>query len=134
MSAPMLSAAPARRDSLSLLSALQREARLVDFLQESIAAYSDAQIGAAVRDVHRDAAAVLERMLALRPVMSEAEGTTVEVRADAAQVRLVGNVTGNPPYRGTLRHGGWQATKLELPSWTGNEAAARIVAPAEVEL
>ena len=128
---------PARSDALNLLAALQREARLVDFLKETISAYTDAQIGAAVRDVHRDASAALERMLALRPVSDEAEGSSIEVppATDAARIRLVGNVSGNPPFRGALRHAGWQATRLDLPEWTGSDAsAARIIAPAEVEL
>lgn len=126
----------ARNDALNLLSVLQRESRLIDFLKESITAYSDAQIGAAVRDVHRDAASALERIAALRPVMTEEEGSRVEVPAgsDAARVRLVGNVTGQPPFRGVLRHAGWQATKLELPEWTGNSQSSRVIAPAEVEL
>ena len=127
---------PVRSDALSLLAVLQREGRIVDFLKESITAYSDAQIGAAVRDVHRDASAALQRLLELQPVMPEAEGSTVEVPAgtDAARVRLLGNVAGQPPYRGILRHAGWQATKVELPEWTGNAQSARVVAPAEVEL
>jgi hypothetical protein len=128
--------APARSDAITLLSVLQREARLVDFLKEDVAGYSNEQIGAAVRDVHRDAAGVLERMFSLQPVMSQSEGASVEVPAgsDAARVRLVGNVTGNPPFRGTLRHAGWEATKVQLPEWNGSTASARVVAPAEVEL
>jgi hypothetical protein len=125
-----------RSEALTLLAVLQREARLVDFLKENIAPYEDAQVGAAVRDVHRDAAAALERIFTLRPVMTETEGAAVTVAtgADAARVRLTGNVTGQPPFRGTLRHQGWEAEKVQLPEWTGSTAAARVVAPAEVEL
>ena len=128
--------APARSEALTLLSVLQREARLVDFLKEDIAGYANDQIGAAVRDIHRDAAGVLSRLFDLKPVMTEAEGSSVAVPAgtDAARVRLVGNVAGSPPFRGTLRHGGWEATRVELPSWTGAEASAKVVAPAEVEV
>ena len=68
-------------EAITLLAALQREARFVDFIQESLAGYSDAQIGAAARDVHRDCGAVLERMFALRPAVAEEEGTEVEVPA-----------------------------------------------------
>jgi hypothetical protein len=126
----------ARSEALTLLAVLQREARLVDFLQENISGYSNEQIGAAVRDVHRDAAGALSRMFALQPVMTESEGASVEVPSgsDAARVRLVGNVSGNPPYRGTLRHAGWEATKAQLPEWAGSPTTARVVAPAEVEL
>ena len=134
--APVAPPAPARSEALTLLAVLQREARLVDFLKENIAGYSNEQIGAAVRDVHRDAAGALERMFALQPVMAQSEGASVDVPAgaDAARVRLVGNVSGNPPYRGTLRHAGWEATKVQLPEWSGSAESARVVAPAEVEL
>jgi hypothetical protein len=129
-------AAPARSDALTLLSVLQREARLVDFLKEDIAPYSNEQVGAAVRDVHRDAAKSLERMFALQPVMREFEGASVDVPPgfDPARVRLVGNVSGNPPIRGRLRHGGWEATKVQLPEWSGAASTANVIAPAEVEL
>lgn len=132
---PAKAATSARSQAIDLLAALQREARLIDFLKEPIAAYSDAQIGAAVRDVHRDSAAALERMFSLKPVLQDAEGSTVEVGGgDAAKVRLTGNVSGAPPHRGVLRHQGWQASKLELPAWSGSERSALIVASAEVEL
>ena len=139
---PATPAAPARReeprrsDALTLLSVLQREARLVDFLKENIAEFDDARVGAAVRDVHRDAGAVLDRLFSLRPVMTEEEGANVQgpAGADAARVRLTGNVTGKPPFRGTLRHQGWEATRSQLPEWSGSAASASIVAPAEVEL
>jgi hypothetical protein len=127
--------APARSDALTLLEVLQREARLIDFLKEDLSGYADAQIGAAARDVHRDAAAALERLFALRPLRSEAEGTSIEVPPGFdARFRLTGNVTGAGPYRGALRHAGWQASRSELPEWTGAASSVRIIAPAEVEI
>jgi hypothetical protein len=127
---------PARSEAITLLAALQREARLVDFLQEPIASYNDAQIGAAVRDIHRDCAAVLERMFAVRPLVSETEGAAIEVPAgfDAARYRLTGAVSGQPPHRGVLAHPGWQVTRCQLPQWTGSDDAAEVVAPAVVEV
>jgi len=128
--------APARSDALNLLAMLQREARLVDFLQEPIAGYSDEQIGAAVRDVHRDCAALLERVFALKPVREEAEGTPVELSGDfdAARYRLAGRVPEQPPFRGTLAHHGWQATRCALAEWTGTQDAALVIAPAVLEV
>lgn len=125
-----------RSDAINLLAVLQREGRLIDFLKEDLSAYNDAQIGAAVRDVHRDCAAAVERLFGLRPVRNDPEGASIEVPAgfDAAKVRLTGNVTGSGPYRGVIRHGGWEASKVELPEWTGGEESARVVAPAEVEV
>jgi hypothetical protein len=127
---------PARSEAITLLASLQREARLVDFIQEALADYSDAQIGAAVRDIHRDCGAALQRLFALKPAVAEEEGAEVDVPAgfDSNRWRLTGNVTGEPPFRGRLVHPGWEATICELPVWTGGPAAARIVAPAEVEL
>jgi hypothetical protein len=133
---PTARPAPARSDAIQLLAVLQREARLVDFLKENIAPYEDAQIGAAVRDVHRGAAAVLDRLFALKPVMNDPEGAQVSVPAgaDAGRIRLTGNVVGQPPYRGAVRHQGWEAAKLELPEWTGSPEVNRVIAPAEVEV
>lgn len=127
---------PARNDALTLLSVLQREARLIDFIQEPIAAYSDAQIGAAVRGVHDDCNTVLNRMFALQPLRPEAEGASLEVPPgfDPLQFRLTGNLPEQPPYRGVLRHPGWKATKCELPEWSGREESATVVAPCEVEI
>jgi hypothetical protein len=127
---------PARSDAITLLATLQREARLVDFIQESLSGYDDAQIGAAVRDVHRDCAAVLKRLFDLRPAVRQEEGAEMELPAgfDAARFRLTGNVAGEPPLRGRLVHPGWEAAKCELPTWTGHKDSARVIAPAEVEI
>jgi len=126
----------AKSDALVLLEVLQREGRLIDFLKESITEYGDAQIGAAVRDIHRDCAAALERIFAIRPVVDQGEGQTVELPAgyDSGIYRLVGDVTGSGPYRGILRHHGWRATECNLPVWTGSPQAAQVIAPAEVEV
>ncbi len=133
---PVAPKPPAQSEAITLLAALQRKARFVDFIQESLAGYSDAQIGAAARDVHRDCGAVLKRMFALRPAVTDEEGKEVEVSAgfDAGRWRLTGNVTGQPPFHGRLVHPGWEATACELPTWSGSAAASKIVAPAEVEL
>lgn len=127
---------PRRSEALSLLAVLQREARFVDFIQEPIAGYTDAQVGAAVRGIHQDSAAVLARLFELQPLRSENEGASLEVPAgfDSAKFRLTGNVLGSGPWRGTLAHPGWVAGKCELPEWTGSDAAALVVAPAEVEV
>lgn len=127
---------PSRSEAITLLAALQREARFVDLVQESLDAYTDAQVGAAARDVLRDCRKVLERLFALKPVVDQEEGAAIEVSAacDAARFRLAGNVVGQPPFRGRLVHPGWEAARCELPAWSGSETSARVVAPAEVEL
>jgi hypothetical protein len=128
---------PARSEALTLLAMLQREARFVDFVKESLASYSDAQIGAAVRDVHRDCGTVIERAFGLRPIVVQEEGAAVEMTAeqfDAARIRFTGKVPGAPPFRGSLSHHGWAADRCLLPDWTGNERAAQVIAQAVVEL
>jgi len=133
---PIEPAKPKQSEAVTLLATLQREARLIDFLKEDLSGYADEQIGAAVREIHRDAAQVLERLFAIRPVVEEAEGTPVDVPAgfDAAQYRLTGKRAGSPPYRGLLQHHGWRTTKCELPSFAGSETAATTLAPAEVQV
>jgi hypothetical protein len=128
--------ASGRNDALTLLATLQREARFVDFLMEPLDGYSDAQVGAAVRDVHRDSRSVLDRLFAVRAVVDNAEGTTVEVGDDVAtgRIRLTGSAADQQPAKGTLMHHGWEATRCELPKWTGSPAAAHVLAPAEVEV
>ena len=127
-------AAAASPGAVHLLALLQRDGRLVDFLMEDLSAYSDSQIGAAVRDVHAGCRAAIDRYFTLRPVMHDEEGrpVTVERGVDPASVKVVGHVTGAPPFRGLLRHRGWEAARVELPPLPSTEP--RIIAPAEVEV
>ncbi len=124
-----------KRYYLQLLAVLQREGRLVDFLTEDLDSYDDAQIGAAVRSIHENCKKSLEKHLSPRSVMDENEGETVTVRDnfDSSAIKLTGNVTGNPPFNGILRHRGWRAGKLELPVLTGS-GDPKTISPAEVEI
>lgn len=121
--------------ALRLLSLLQREGRLVDFLQQDIGAFSDSDVGAAARVVHEGCRRALSAHAKVEPVRSESEGARVTLSAgfDADAVKLVGDVKGEPPYAGILRHRGWRAAKIELPQAVGAHDQ-RILAPAEVEL
>lgn len=120
---------------LRVLNLLQREGRLLDFLLEDVQAYSDAQIGAAVRDIHRTCRKALQDHLTLEPVMTDTEGAevTVPVGFDPSAVRLTGNVTGQPPFRGRLVHRGWRVREIKLPQPMGGQDEF-VVQPAEVEL
>lgn len=121
--------------ALQLLSLLQREGRLVDFLQQDIATFPDADVGVAARVVHEGCRRALREHASIEPVRGENEGARVKLDAgfDADAVKLVGDVKGEPPWSGTLRHRGWRATRLELPRLVG-EHDAHVLAPAEVEL
>lgn len=120
---------------LYLLGAFQQEGRLVDFLRQDVAAFSDEEVGAAARVVHAGCAAVLKRHLEIRPIRPEAEGADVTLPPgfDATQVRLAGNVAGPGPWKGALRHHGWLAAELKFPALSP-EFDGRVLAPAEVEL
>ena len=126
---------PTDTAALQLLGLLQREARFVDFIQEEVAPYTDAEIGAAARVVHEGCRKVLREHFAIQPVRSEAEGSRVTLPAgfDAAAVRLTGNVVGQAPFTGQLSHRGWQVTEVRLPQLTDTQAA-KVIAQAEVEL
>ncbi len=120
---------------LRMLAVLQREGRLVDFLLEDIQAYPDAQIGAAVRDIHRQCNAALKEHLVLEAVLPQSEGQSVEVPPgfDPSAIQLTGNVTGEPPFRGTLQHHGWRVKEFKLaPPPAGLDEF--VLQPAEVEL
>jgi hypothetical protein len=135
---PPPAAAPPRTDprpALQLLAVLQREGRFVDFLEEDLTGFPDAAVGAAARTVHAGCKKALDELLGLEPVYREPEGAqvTVERGFDPAAVRLTGNVVGDPPFRGALRHHGWRAREVKLPRAPDGEDAS-VVAPAEVEL
>lgn len=122
-------------EPVRLLGILQRESRLLDFLMETIQPYSDDQIGASVRDIHSKAQAVLKKHLTLEPVLAQQEGSEVAIQAgfDPSAIRLVGNVTGQPPFKGTLQHAGWRAKAITLPKPAEGQDEF-ILMPAEVEL
>jgi|YNPBryunderm2012_1023409.scaffolds.fasta_scaffold19969_2 hypothetical protein len=133
--APLLHAEPEGPD-LRILTLLQRDGRLVDFVLEEIDSYSDAQIGAEVRKIHQGCRKVLTDYLEIEPIFTQDESTTVTVPAgfDPNAIRLVGQVSGNPPFKGTLCHKGWRVKTVKFPTSAGLAASANILAPAEVEL
>jgi Domain of unknown function (DUF2760) len=135
MLAPVVKPVDGNGAAVQLLAILQREGRLLDFLQEDVDTYSDAQIGAAVRDIHRGCKKALAEHMPLEPVLREKENAQVRVDVgfDPSRIRLVGNVVGDPPFTGALRHHGWRIAKVKLPS-PARGTDPSVVAPAEVEL
>jgi hypothetical protein len=137
---PVAPVAPQLREvstdsALQLLGLLQREGRLIDFLQEDVSSYSDAEIGAAARVVHGSVRKALLAHVTLERVKRDAEGSRVTVAPgfSAHEVRLTGHVVGEAPFTGTLAHAGWRATHIELPKLSPGYDV-RVLAPAEVEL
>lgn len=123
--------------ALQLLNILQRDSRLVDFLMEDIDGYADDQIGAAVRTLHSDCRATLNRHVTLAPVIDSVEGTYQKLDASKApdpnRIKLIGNVpaSGKVP-GGTLRHRGWMASAVNLPALGKQDP--NVIAPAELEV
>ncbi|MFM0554412.1 DUF2760 domain-containing protein [Paraburkholderia sediminicola] len=121
--------------ALQLLGLLQRDARFIDFVEEDIKSYSDADIGAAARLVHDGCRATLREHFTIRPVRDEAEGSRVTLAEgfDAASIRLTGNVVGRAPFNGSISHRGWRVDEVRLPKLADSHNA-KVIAPAEVEL
>jgi len=128
---------PAARTSdgaLQILSILQRDSRLVDFLMEDISAYPDDQVGAAVRDLHDQCRDSMTQYVKLRPVIDGVEGTfTKTPEGDPGLIRFIGNVPARPPEGGVLRHKGWRASMVDFPALSP-KLDATIIAPAEIEI
>ena len=118
-----------------MLALLQAESRLVDFLLEDVQAFSDAQIGQAVREVHKKAQEALKQHAVIEPVLSGKEDDTVTVPKgyDPSAIRVVGNVTGEPPFNGQIQHPGWRVKELKLASPPPG-ADEFVLQPAEVQI
>lgn len=126
---------PEATGALLLLGMLQREGRLIDFVQQDVTDFPDEQVGAAARVVHEGCRRVLADHLTVEAVRAENEGGNVTLAAgfDATAVKLTGNVQGEPPFRGVIRHRGWRVVRLKLPQAVG-QGNPEVLAPAEVEL
>ena len=136
-SAPQPSTAPVfgpADGALQMLAILQRDSRLIDFVMEDVSAYSDEQVGAAVRGLHDQARESLARYVALEPVIDGVEGAfTRPPSFDPATVKFIGNVPAGKPPGGLLRHKGWRARNVELPPINPKQDFT-IIAPAEIEI
>jgi hypothetical protein len=130
--APPKPQASAADGAVQVLGVLQRDSRLIDFLMEDISAYTDDQVGAAIRDVQVQAKQSLERYLKLQPVIDAVEETTVTTAGmDATSYKLIGKVPPNgKAASGVLRHRGWKAGQVELPA----AKPSNILVPAELEV
>lgn len=120
---------------LHLLAALQKDGRLLDFLAEDLETYADEQIGAAVRSIHDNCKRTLSKYLVTEPVIKEQEGDqyTVLPNFDPSSIKLTGNVVGDPPFKGIVRHRGWRVSKFEMPILSGSRDP-NLIAPAEIEI
>ncbi|OUR92504.1 hypothetical protein A9Q81_16255 [Gammaproteobacteria bacterium 42_54_T18] len=121
--------------ALQLLMLLQQDARLIDFVHEDLAGFSDSDVGAAARVVHEGSRKVLQQVFNFEAIRSEDEESRITLVQgfNASENRLTGNVTGEAPFTGTLIHKGWRVNEVSLPQ-LAKEHDVYVVAPAEVEL
>ena len=102
---------------------------------EDISAYSDDQVGAAVRELHDQCRDAVARYVTLAPVIDGVEGTYAKAPAqDAESGEVRRQCAGQAPGRrnaapqGMARHQGRSARKLPA------KQDATIIAPAEIEI
>ncbi len=132
---PVAAGNQAEAEIVAFFGLLQEKGRLVDFLMEDITSYQDSEVGAAARVIHQGCRQVLQEYFQVSAISEAQEGTqvTVPVGYSADQYRLVGKLTGEPPFTGTLIHKGWKTGFVKLPRIVAKERLPAI-APAEVEL
>lgn len=132
---PLYSQQPTGPD-LRILAVLQRDGRLVDFLEEDIDGYTDDQIGAAVRDIHQGCRKALRDYLTIEPILGGPEEERVDIPSDfdPAAIRLIGNVDGSAPFQGVLKHHGWRVSAARLPNLPATRDDSSVLSPAEVEI
>jgi len=121
--------------SLHLISLLQREGRLLDFFNEDLDDFNNEQIGAAARKIHADCKAAIQKYIGPKPIMDQNEGenVTIDPGFDPSSIKMTGNVSGKPPFKGMLQHRGWRSSKFEMPGLS-NVKDPNIISPAEVEI
>lgn len=119
---------------IQIMGLLQREGRFLDFISENIELYDDAQVGAAVRTLHKGCKTVVTETFGLKPVIGAQEGSEIEIDADydPVSIKLMGKIKGKPPFKGFLIHPGWKLGNVKLANWTGKKTD--IVFPAEIEI
>jgi uncharacterized protein DUF2760 len=127
----------AEAEIAAFVALFQEKGRFVDFLMEELTAYEDVEVGAAARVVHQGCRQVLQEHFKITPVSDAVEGTQVTIPTGYAsdEYRLIGKLSGDPPFVGTLIHKGWKTESVKLPrlvSTLGKRLPA--IAPAEVEL
>ena len=93
------------------------------------------KLGQRQEGVQESCKKLIEKHFNPKPVLDHEEGEfiTVEEDFDPAAIKLIGNVSGKPPFKGILRHRGWRAGRFELPTLIA-QGDPRLISPAEVEL
>jgi hypothetical protein len=85
--------------------------------------------------MHKQCQEALKKALELEPVLPQAQDEHVEVPAgfDPSAVRLTGNVTGTPPFKGVLKHPGCRVKQIRIAA-PPEGVDEFVLMPAEVEM
>jgi len=114
-----------------LLALLQREGRLVDFLEQPVDGFSDADVGAAARVVHAGCKKALAGRMAFESAIAEEEGARITLTGSEAHV-IVTAAGAAKAGAFTVVHRGWRVVRDELPALTEGHDGS-LLQPAEVE-
>jgi Domain of unknown function (DUF2760) len=122
---------------VAFIGLLQEKGRFVDFLMDDVSLYDDSRVGAAARVVHYGCRDVLSEHFKVTPISTADEGSQITVPEGYAadEYRLMGKITGNPPFKGVLLHKGWKTESVKLPRIIkAGERRLPSIAPALVEV
>jgi hypothetical protein len=134
---PVPAANQAEAEIVAFFALLQEKGRFVDFLMEDLTSYEDTQVAAAARVIHQGCRQVLQEHFKITAVSEAEEGSQITVPAGYAadEYRVVGKLSGEPPFTGKLIHKGWKTESVTLPRIVKpDEKRLPAIAPAEVEL
>lgn len=120
-----------RASARVLLALLQREGRFVDFLEQPVDGFSDADVGAAARVVHAGCKKALAGRITVTPILAEDEGARVMLSGTEENVTLAGAARAREGTF-TVVHRGWRLAHDELPTLTAGHDGA-VLQAAEVE-
>ena len=127
----------AEAEVVAFIGLLQEKGRLIDFLMDDVSLYDDSRVGAAARVVHFGCRDVLQEHFKVTPIADAEEGSQVVIPENYSvdEYRLMGKITGTPPFKGVLLHKGWKTDSVKLPRIikTGENPLPSI-APALVEI
>ena len=120
--------------AIQMISELQKEGRLVDFLEEDLADYEDDEIGSSVRSIHEGCKKVIEKVVQKEKMIDQEEESSIRVNKDynVNEIKLSGRVSETFPQKGILVHPGWKVKEMKLS--TRPKVSAKIICPAEIEI
>ncbi|MDD9952510.1 MAG: DUF2760 domain-containing protein [Zetaproteobacteria bacterium] len=126
--------------ALQLLSLLQHNGRLIDFVMEDITGIEDQQVVAAARVVHAGCREVLCKYVEIHPLRDEEEGQSIVAPQEEVDrtVEIMGEHDLAATTTATLLHRGWKSHGIHLPTLTADRQQfmleTQVLYPAQAEV